>query len=372
MRVVTRLNIGGPSKQIHTLNRHLEVGQFEQLIVTGSVGENEKEIEVDSFRNFIRIRSMGRSIKVIADITSIFELTKIIKLNQPQIIHTHLAKAWLITSIAKSLSKSKAATIHTFHGHNIHSYFTKAKNIASISIQRILARRTDLLIAVSAEVRDDLLSRNIGEQSKFHIVEPGIDSFEKIAKETARSALGINKEIFTIGFIGRFEKIKRPDLLKQIIISFGQSQGHTSCQFILCGGGSLYQELKSELAQTNVKFVEWTRNLAPIYSSLDLMILTSDNEGTPLTVIEAGKMGVPTISRRVGGIGSLIIHNQTGFLSGDSIEEFVNQIHDIISNRKRLAEVAKSTEQFFNDNFSIGKFIAQHEELYKKVINKVC
>jgi glycosyltransferase involved in cell wall biosynthesis len=359
------LNVGGPSKQILTLNSLFDGREFEQLIVTGSVLDSEVEIDLNSLGGVVRINSLQRRFNPLNDFRSILKIAKVLRQYKPDILHTHLTKAWALTILAKSLSGVNCRVIHTFHGHTLHSYFSKWKTSILRSVQRYLAYKSDCLVAVNEITKMDLITAKIGSQGKFSVIHPGFKTLNQYSKTNARRRLGLTEDAFTVGFVGRFEAIKRPDILSKVInISLGASG---SIQFLICGGGALYDEFKRATANARVHCLPWIDDLSHIYSSVDLMILTSDNEGSPLTIIEAGQLGVPTLSRSVGGVPSLIVHGKTGYLGGDQPEMLAKSLSEIFANTKLLLEVSSQARVHFEKEYGEKVFLKKHRDLYSSL-----
>ena len=364
LRVITRLNVGGPSKQILTLNSLFDGKEIEQLIVTGRVLDSEMEIDLSSLGRVTRISSLQRGFSPLNDLQSVLQIARVLHKYKPDIIHTHLSKAWALTILAKNLSGTKCKVIHTFHGHILHSYFSKWKALILNLVQRLLASRSDYLVAVNDITKKELIEARIGSEEKFTVIYPGFKALNQYSKINARRSLGLIDDVFTVGFIGRFEEIKRPDILSKVInISL---RGSGSIQFIVCGGGELYESFKNETTNAKVHCFPWTDDLSLVYSSVDLMLLTSDNEGSPLTIIEAGQLGVPTVSRAVGGVPSLITHESTGFLTSDDPESIADALSRISTSPDLLLEVSTKVKAHFLHDFSELTFLNNYMSLYIK------
>lgn len=359
------MNVGGPSKQILTLSSLFDGKEFEQLIVTGRVLDSELEIDLSSLGGVTRISSLQRGFNPLNDLRSVLQIARVLHKYKPDIIHTHLSKAWALTILAKNLSGTKCKVIHTFHGHILHSYFSKWKALILNLVQKFLASNSDYLVAVNDITKKELIEARIGREEKFTVIYPGFKALTQYPKINARRSLGLIDDVFTVGFIGRFEEIKRPDILSKLInISL---RGSGSIQFIVCGGGELYEGFKKETANPRVHCFPWTDDLSLIYSSIDLMLLTSDNEGSPLTIIEAGQLGVPTLSRAVGGVPSLIADGKTGFLGGNKPEMLAKSLTEIISDTKLLMEVSNQAKVYFGEAYSEKIFLEKYRALYSKL-----
>lgn len=362
LRIITRLNIGGPSKQIITLNSIFDENDFEQKLIVGKIEPSEMEVNYSSLKNVIKIDFLRRGVNPVFDLVAFFKICVILRKYRPDIIHTHLSKAWAFGVLAKMLMAPKTKLVHTFHGHILHSYFTGLSQIMILNFQRFLASKTDVLVAVNEAIRADLISSQIGVNANFVIAYPGFNAPQKIDSATARHILGLQQDSFTVGFIGRFEKIKRPDILAEVVKLTSSSPDRI--QFLFCGGGSLYEELQRQIAGFPAICLPWTDDLSTFYSSIDLMILVSDNEGTPLTIIEAGKVGVPTLTRNVGGIKGLINDSLNGFIVGNSSIEIADKILQIVRNKQVLEKVSKEAELYFNLNYSEEAFLQTYKRIY--------
>lgn len=368
LRVITRLNVGGPSKQVSYLSKLFNGEEFSQLIVTGSVLNSEQEINLDLLKSkIIKIKQLSRDINPIADLVTLMKICHIIVSYKPNIIHTHLSKAWLISSIAKILCRSRAVTIHTFHGHILHSYFSKPITYFLTIIQRTLANHTDILITLNKSNRESLIRARIGKEHQFVEIQPGFDSISVDSKEIAKKSLGFDTSLFTVGYVGRFEKIKRIDLLSEVVAL--SKTKIKNVQFLTFGNGSEFAHFNERTKQYNVLNFSWIDDLEIAYSVIDLLILVSDNEGTPLVVIESGLCGIPTLSRNIGGISDLITDGVTGFITGNSAEEIVSKLEYVVNNPKVYANVSRQVMEQFRINYSEKEFLTAHKELYLSCID---
>jgi glycosyltransferase involved in cell wall biosynthesis len=363
LRVITRLNVGGPSKQVGVLSKLFDEENISQLIVTGSTLDSEQEIDIKQFKDrIIKIKELSREINLVADLVALMKLCLIIVRYKPNIIHTHLSKAWAISTIAKFLCRSKAVSIHTFHGHILHSYFSKLSTYFIVIILRILANRTDILIALNKSNRQSLISARIGKESKYVEIRPGFDSISVDSKEVAKKSLGLDPSIFIIGYVGRFEKIKRIDLLSEVIAL--STTKFPNVQFITFGNGPEFKQFHERTKHFSVLNFSWIDDLKIAYSVIDLLILVSDNEGTPLVVIESGLCGIPTLSRNVGGVSDLISDGVTGFITGNSTEEIVSKLEFIVNTPETYVKVSSQVKKQFSLNYNEKDFLKAHNELY--------
>ena len=358
LRVITRLNVGGPSRQISVLNSNLPENDFEQILVTGIVEKNELEIDTSGLANLIRVPQLRRSIKPMEDFKSLLSLIRIIKHHNPDIIHTHLSKAWVLTLLASKFAKSKAAFIHTFHGHILENYYGTALNPIVIKVHKIAANNTNLMIAVGEKVRKELLDFGVGLNSRFEVVYPGI--FPYAAHEPFRS---LNKaDELRLIFIGRLESVKQP--LKLLEIASELEKLQTPYRFVVLGDGSFLNHLRKASTSYNFEFMGWQSNVEKFLLDSDLLLLCSKNEGTPIAILEAARCAVPVISTPVGSIGDMIVDGETGFLVGPNAIDYALKIDELNHNREFLADVGLNAQRELRARFSVETFIAQHKHMY--------
>ncbi len=316
LRLITRLNIGGPARQALLLAKKLP-DNFETLLAAGNVGPNEGEL-VDPEVSVTKV-PLVRPIDPRDDLIALTKIRRLIDSYNPSIIHTHMAKAGTLGRIAPlTKASSRPKTVHTFHGHVLEGYFSNLKSNMFRYIERQLAKRTDLFIAVSQEIKDQLIDYGIGDEAKIRVVPLGIDLSayaqldiasrdQSLAKE-----LGLGPHTPLLGMVGRLVPIKDiPTALRALT-------NLEDCHLVIAGDGESRASLES-LARSmsildRVHFLGFRDDLANIYAGLDVVLLTSLNEGTPVSLIEAQAAGKPVIASRVGGVTSVIEHDKTGLL----------------------------------------------------------
>lgn len=370
MQIIARMNVGGPAVIVADLMRGLDASHFNQILVTGYCDENEADYleTVATDISATRIAGLGRSISPLADLKAFFALVSMIKREKPDVIHTHTAKAGVLGRVAAIVARSKAVRIHTFHGHLLHGYFTGWKVRLVIAIEKLLASRTDYLLAVGNQVKDDLLAVGIGSTEKFHIAFPGLPAPIAPSHQEARSAMGFDNSKIYCTFVGRLTTIKRPDRLLDIAQSFINTNVH----FIVAGEGELFESSQHRVAEEKlpVTFLGWRSDIATIFAASDIAILTSDNEGIPLTLIQAAQAGLPIVAPSVGSIADIVIDQVTGYLTepipvvmAAAVEKLANN-HDL---RSTLGYASKERAERY---FSLGKSLADHAALYENSQNR--
>jgi glycosyltransferase involved in cell wall biosynthesis len=367
MQIIARMNVGGPAVIVAELMRGLDKSEFEQILVTGFCDENEADY-LDTVAKDIkanRIAGLGRSISLIADLKAFFGLVSLIRKYQPDIIHTHTAKAGVLGRLASLLAGRGAVRVHTFHGHLLHGYFNGLITKIVILIEKILAARTSVLIAIGSKVRDDLIAAGIGSKGKYRVFFPGLPAPKTFAKAAAQNVLGISSQTLFITFVGRLTQIKRPDRLLDVAKEC--KQRGLDVRFLVAGEGELFESSKerSLKEQLNLTFFGWRSDVDQIFAASDIVILTSDNEGIPLTLIQAAQASLPIVATSVGSISDIVINESTGYLTSTNPADMADAIEKLVRDpqlRKMMGEAGKSrTGQYF----SLDRMLKDHSDLYR-------
>ena len=326
LRIIARLNIGGPAIHTILLSDELKRLGYETVLVKGSEGEKEGNMmDLADSRGIkpVVVPELGREIGLINDIRAFFKLYKLIKKEKPDIVHTHTAKAGTLGRIAAWLA-GVPIIIHTFHGHVLTGYFGRLKSWCFIQIEKVLARISTRLITLSDKLKEELVGMGIGNHDRFEVIPLGLDlkpflnSSEH--KGEFRNEFGLSGDAVLIGIIGRLVPIKGHRLFleaaRSVISEFGIR--NSELKFVIVGDGELRKELESYAEELgvaeNVIFTGFRRDLPVIYADLDIVSLTSFNEGTPVSIIEAMASGKPVVAADVGGVSSLVKDSITGLL----------------------------------------------------------
>jgi glycosyltransferase involved in cell wall biosynthesis len=369
MQIIARMNVGGPAVIVAELMRGLDKSAFDQILVTGYCDENEADY-LDTVATDIkatRIAGLGRSVSLLADLKAFFGLVSLIRKFKPDVIHTHTAKAGVLGRLASLLAGRGAVRVHTFHGHLLHDYFSTTLTKLVILIEKFFAARTSVLIAIGSKVRDDLVAAGIGRAEKYRVFFPGLPAPKAIAKATAQSALGISADTLHITFVGRLTQIKRPDRLLDVAAECKARS--LDLHFLVAGEGELFEGSKSRCKreQLNVTFFGWRNDIDQIFTASDIAILTSDNEGIPLTLIQAAQAGLPIVATSVGSISDIVINESTGYLTQVSAPAMADAIEKLVRDaqlRKMMGEAGKARATQY---FSLDRMIKDHSDLYRSL-----
>jgi glycosyltransferase involved in cell wall biosynthesis len=319
LRVITRLNVGGPARQELAVTPYLAERGIHAAIAWGVSSPSEGQLPVPPGTDNVRIPFLRREIDPLADRRAYRMLSELIDARRPAVVHTHMAKAGALGRLAAK-RRGIRAIVHTFHGHVLEGYFSAPATTAIVAAERGLARLTDALVAVSPAVRDELLGLGIGSPERWHVIPLGLDLAplrgSTARRPRARAALGLPPDGPLVGIVGRIVPIKDHDTFfraARMIVA-----DHPDATFVVAGDGADRARLEpasGRLLGDRVRFLGWVDDLPTLYAALDVVVLTSRNEGTPVALIEAMAANRPVVATRVGGVPDVIEDGRTGLLA---------------------------------------------------------
>jgi glycosyltransferase involved in cell wall biosynthesis len=367
MQIIARMNVGGPAVIVADLMRGIDSNRFNQILVTGYCDDSEADYleTVATDVEAIRIGGLGRSISPMADLRAFFSLVAMIRRERPDVVHTHTAKAGVLGRLATILSGSKARRIHTFHGHLLHGYFSGWRVQLVISIEKFLASKTDVLVAVGNQVKGDLLAAGIGHANQYKVFFPGLPAPAEIDPQVARKELGLDANALYCTFVGRLTQIKRPDRLLDVAAAC-VARG-LDLHFLVAGEGELFESSKARAMRENlpVTFLGWRSDIEQIFAASDMAILTSDNEGIPLTLIQAAFAGIPIVATKVGSIADIVVDGETGFLTASQPGAMASALSALVTDEDLRFELGSLGKAHAQRYFSLEKSLADHSALYE-------
>jgi glycosyltransferase involved in cell wall biosynthesis len=369
MQVIARMNVGGPAVIVAEIVRGLDGSKFDQLLVTGFCDQDEADYleTVATDIKALRIAGLGRSVSPLADAKAFFQLIKIIREYKPDVIHTHTAKAGVLGRLASLLACHRVIRIHTFHGHLLHGYFSPWKTKLVIYIEKFLAIFTHSLIAIGNKVKDDLLAAGIGNSQKFQVFFPGLPEPQEIDRQVARQELGFDKDGIYITFVGRLTQIKRPDRL--LAVAAEMQKRNLPANFIIAGEGDLFEKSRDRaIAQgLPVRFLGWRSDIDTLFAASDIAILTSDNEGIPLTLIQAAQARLPIVATNVGSMADIVLNESNGYLTEPNPLAIADALEKLVRDPALREYMGASGHVRSHEYFSLERMLVDHSDLYKKL-----
>ena len=397
LRIIARLNVGGPARHVVWLTKALQDDEFQTTLIAGSVPPGEDDMGYFADENGVRpvyLREMSREISP-SDTRSLLKLYRLIKAEKPDIIHTHTAKAGTLGRIAGSMYRwltwgtlvgrpRRVRMVHTFHGHVFHSYYSPAKTRAFLAIERTLARATDRIVVLSDQQLDEINKKfRVGNLERFAVVPLGIDieqfDSDPSVRQKLRAEFGVQESDVVVGFVGRLTEIKNISLLLHAAALIRERK---DVKFAIVGDGHLRPDLEQKAASldngSNTIFLGNRSDISDIYSALDIVALTSLNEGTPLSLIEAMAAGKPVISTGVGGVRDLLgaVREEYGGFSicdrGIRVESFEPADYQagltyLVENRGWRAEIAERGRKYIRSRYGKDRLIDDIKRLYREL-----
>jgi glycosyltransferase involved in cell wall biosynthesis len=381
VHVIARLNIGGAA--LHVLQLASEQGRrgHDVLVVAGTLATGEESMEYLADELDVRLQrlpALQRELSPRRDAAAVRELVRTIRAERPDVLHTHTAKAGGAGRIAAVLARRARppVVVHTYHGHVLRGYFGRGKETFYRRLEQVLARVTSRLIAVSREVKDELVELGVAPASKFEVIPYGFDLSDRIVagageRARVRAAIEVGDGTFVVGWVGRLTAIKRPLDLVRVLSTLVELE----IDAVLCvvGDGPDRAEVERLSRKLGVfdrcSLVGYQKDLPAWYAAFDAFCLTSANEGTPVAAIEALAAGKPVVATRAGGTETVVDDGESGFLVG---------IGDVDGLASRLAELARAPERAeqmgrlgaarVRERFGLDRMVDHVDRLYEGLL----
>jgi glycosyltransferase involved in cell wall biosynthesis len=391
LRILNRLVVGGPVLNAVYLSRYLP-SEFETLLVVGEKESHEQSAEhlaTSLGIDYVTINGMGRALNPFTDYNAYTELKKLIKKYRPDIVHTHAAKPGTLGRLAAHAC-GVPVILHTFHGHVFHSYFNPIKTQAFIEIEKFLARRSDAIIAISNQQKKELVTDfRIAAENKFRVIPLGFD-LDKFAtgqeekRITFRNEFNLQDDEIAIGITGRLVPVKNHSLFLKAI-SYLLKNSQRKIKAFIIGDGDTRKALETEATSLSINFntekdvtftqplifTSWRSDIDTINAGLDIVTLTSLNEGTPVSLIEAQASNKPIVSTRVGGISDIVLENKTALLSDiNDPDTFCANLLRLVENDSLRTEMAVAGREHVMERFSYRRLMNDMSQLYHELLQK--
>ena len=382
LRVIARLNVGGPALHVAYLTAGLADRGYDTTLVAGTIGRGEESMEFVADAKGVQIEvidELHRNISPFRDLRAVLRLAELIRRERPTILHTHTAKAGAVGRVAALLAGPARPPIivHTFHGHVLRGYFNRPVTYAFKTLERLLARMTTKLIAVSPEVRDDLVQLGVAPASKFAVIRLGIELDQRVgssngARAETRRLLGLGPgDPFVVGWVGRMTAVKRTDL---VVRAFRELVDRgVDARLLLIGDGPDRDGLERLAHDLGVikrcLFLGYQSDVARFYDAMDVLFLPSVNEGTPVSVIEALAAERPAVATRVGGTPDVIRDGVDGLLV-DSADPgaLADRLAELAHDAPRRAAMGEAGRARVLERYAVERLVEDVDELYRELL----
>ena len=404
IRVIARLNVGGPAKHVVWLTAGLDKSRYKSLLVAGKVPPGESDMRYFADQYGITpyfIPEMSREISLY-DAATLWKLFALFRREKPDLVHTHTAKAgtlgrvagffysWLTPGIFLGRPRN-CKFVHTYHGHIFHSYYGPLKTRLFVLIERILARiGTHRIVVVSDQQREEICTKfRVGKPGQFRVIPLGLDLevFDRssIRRGRFRQELEIDDETKLIGIVGRLTEIKNHEMFIDAVYEFRKRFDSSQVRFVIIGDGSLREHLEAKCRSLDLKsdvvFVGERNDPKYFYPALDVVALTSLNEGTPLTLIEAMANARPVISAKVGGVvdllgpvveeGSVTICERGIGVSPRDVRSFCDGLYRLVTDSRLRQDLGNRGFEFVQSKYRKNRLLNDVESLYDDLLNPV-
>lgn len=391
LRIINRLNLGGPTFNAAYLSKFL-APEFETMLVAGMIDDTEESsafITQEMGLKPVYIPQMFREIHPLKDRSAYLQLKKIIREFKPDIVHTHAAKAGTLGRLAAASCKVPVI-VHTFHGHVFHSYFSKWKTNIFIRIEQYLAAKSTCIISVSKKQKEELADvYNICSAEKIQVIPLGfnLEKFSAgipVKRKKFRDHYLIDDDEIVIVIVGRLVAIKNHTLFLKALKNIEQRTSKKIRAFIV-GDGEDHLHIEEtasalRLDFTNFKtdprpalltFTSWIREVDEVYAGADIVTLTSLNEGTPVSLIEAQAAGKPIVTTEVGGIADIVVPGKTAFVVATNDEqEFSKKLLELIEDDELRKNMSSYDNSLIISPFDYHRLVSETALLYRKLLKE--
>ena len=383
LRIINRFNIGGPTYNATFLTRFIS-DDFETLLIGGLPEEGEKDslhvLEEYGVKPVL-IEELKRNPGFQSDRKAYKKIKSIIEEYKPDIVHTHASKAGALGRRA-AFSCGVPVVVHTFHGHVFHSYFGRAKTFFFKTIERSLAKRSTGIIAISNLQKQEIGKiHRICKEDKIKVVPLGFDlkrfSDSRLKNRVSvRENYGLKDDEVAIAIIGRLAPIKDHVFFLSVIEQVLEKTNKKT-RFFIVGDGAERENIEDVVLRLNARFGEnikmtsWITDIAHFNAGMDIICLTSKNEGTPVSLIEAQASGIPVVTTNVGGVCDILDEGETGFVVPQgNLDLFAEKLLYLIEDEKKREKMSQNGWPFVRDKFHYGRLVQDMEEYYKELLQK--
>lgn len=377
LRVISRLNVGGPALQTTLLNERLDPCRYDARLVTGTEAPGEGNyvtLHGKAPERITVLSTLGREVRGMADGRALVGLVRLMRRVRPHVVHTHTAKAGTLGRVAARLARVPIV-VHTYHGHVFHGYFPPGRTRIFLAVERTLARWSDCLLAVSESVRRELLTLGVGSLARFRVVPLGLDLDRyhgvDVARGILRAELGLPADAPVVTIVARLVPIKAHEVFLEAARRVRQAL--PASRFLVVGDGERRAALEALAAELglgeSVLFLGWRRDLERVYADATVVALTSRNEGSPVSLIEAMAAGRPVVATRVGGVPDLVEDGLTGCLvPPDDAGALATALLALLRDPERRRTLGQAARGRVCRAFTADRLVANVDALYGELL----
>jgi glycosyltransferase involved in cell wall biosynthesis len=377
LRIIARLNIGGPALHTTLLTERLDPRRYDARLITGTEAPHEGnylQLHGATPERVTILPALGRSVRGTADLRVLSQLLGIMRRTRPHVVHTHTAKGGTLGRLAARLARVPIV-VHTYHGHVFHGYFTPARTRMYLAIEQALGRWTDCLLAVSDTVRGELLGLGVGSPERFRVMPLGLDLERYVGGEALRGGLrrelGLAADVPVVAIVARLVPIKAHEVFLRAARLVRDAL--PTSEFLIVGDGERRQALEALATElglgASARFLGWRRDLERVYADAWVVALTSRNEGSPVSLIEAMAAARPVVATRVGGVPDLVEHGVTGCLvPPDDPETLAAALLALLRDPDQRRVLGKAARERVLPAFGADRLVADMDRLYEELL----
>jgi glycosyltransferase involved in cell wall biosynthesis len=378
LRVIARMNVGGPAYHVSLLSGRLDPARYDTLLVSGRVGPGEGSFDELARRygaHHEMLDALGPELDPVRDLRSLLALVRIVRRVRPHIVHTHTAKAGMVGRLAARLGGGpRPIVIHTYHGHVLSGYFGRLQEGFYRLLERGLGRISDRLVAVSGAVADELIELHVAPRERFTVVPLGLelDRFLAVAPgdgDAVRTALGLQPDDVLLTTVGRLVPIKRLDVLLE---AFARAGG--ALHLAVVGDGELRADLEAQADRLGiadrVTFLGFRTDLDAIQAATDVAVLSSDNEGTPVALIEAAAAATPAVATRVGGVADVVRPDTGRLVDAGDADGMAAALTELAGDPELRARLGAAARDHVRARFASERLLDDIDALYRRELEE--
>ncbi|MFL5902051.1 MAG: glycosyltransferase [Solirubrobacterales bacterium] len=379
LRIIGRLNMGGPAHQAALLSgRRFYSDRYETLLVHGALAQGEASLADLAEEEGAAMRFVGelrQPVHPLRDSQALLKLIRAARAFKPDIVHTHTAKAGFLGRQAALAVRPRPVVVHTYHGHVLEGYFGAAKARLYLELERALARVSDRLLGVSQATVDDLVRLGVAPPERFRVLPLGLDldplaEPDERLRAASRSELGIGAEEILLVYVGRIVPIKRLDLLLRALAQARESEPRL--RLAVVGDGDERPQLERQAAELGIAadalFLGYRRELRPTFAAADVAVLSSDNEGTPVSLIEAAAAGLPAVATDAGGVGEVVTGDTGIVVRRGDVAALASALVEMAADAQRRERCGRVARQRALDRYGAERLLSDIDALYRELV----